>query len=663
MPALAIWTKDPQEFLNNNRDITAPGPPDNDPANPAVPNYVTDADPPNIPDTSDLGIGVLRYGIPAVAAAVGLGPLALGAIGTGMELSAQQAEQGLHIPTVEDQLSAAFSGLAEYAGGKWLQPTFDVLGNKVMNVGARVLNKVLVPYDFYKSTGSSSTQALYKMLKGLGSSPTPGQVMDNDFTQFIEGIARGALFGKGPVKKLDKENAKLLTGQAKDYIEAHARLGWESTPFDDNGALKQLSKERFGQLANAVLDGKFNMMEKIMGRNYEAVRELVKDSPQKINTQGVMDTFKEFEDNPAMQKIYNSIKPWLATKGDDLSVLNETNPIKAMEALKYLNKFLGGRVPDDEKWAAGQLKASLAPELRKSLETIPQALEAYDYAQGTAKKFFTNLDNEVVGKLKETFDTYPSTVIQTINGSTAKKFDVLKSIKTAYQTTSEGEATGSLKAYQRNVIEPLRYSAFEGAFDAQGRLLGNKLESNLGKMGPDYGKEVFGGEEGLNSMFALARAAKNQLATTENVGNRTMYIKMAQGSAIAGAGMGAYGWSQDNTAAKVTTVGLFLTPVLLSRYVVGNPALTQAVIDGMTSSVGSKTFNRAAAQMVALSMKDSLMSSGQAEIYNNPPGAGVVSRETKVEGVDQSLQFIPMDTQTNATIQQPPTLSAAPPTP
>ncbi|MFA5234429.1 MAG: hypothetical protein WC390_08535 [Sulfurimonas sp.] len=661
-----IWTKNPQEFLNAGRDITQPSTSPEDPDNPSPPDYVTDTTPPDIIGTEDIGTGALRYGIPAVAAAVGAGPLALGLIGAGTELSAQQAEEGLHVPTVGNSLSAAFTGLAEYAGGKWLQPAFDILGNKIMNVGARVLNKIFVPKDFYKEPESAAARSLYSMLKGMGSSPTPGQVVDNDFTQFTEGMARGAMLGKKPVKELDKENARLFTDSAKDYIESHARLGWESTLFDENGALKDLSKVRFGQLANAVLTGKFNMMDKIMGRNYDVVREFAKEMPERVNTSPMTQVYKEFADNPAMQKVYNSVKAWIGTKepgveeivspvldasgktivkqaGKAAKVTEDTDIIKAIEARKFLNKFLSNRALDEDRWAAGELKKALDPELRKTLGTNPQALEAFDYAQSTAKKFFTNLDNEVMGKLKNTWDTYPSTVLQTINGSTPKKYDVFMAMKKAYQTTSEGEATGSLAAFNRNVVEPIRYDIFKETIDAQGKLLGDKLESNLTHVGPDFGKEVFGGEEGWKSMLELARAAKAQAATTENVGNRTMYIKMAQGSAIAGLGMGAYGWSQDNTAAKISTIGIFLTPIMLSRYVVGNPELTRTVIDGMTSVVGSKKFNRAAAQITALGMKDATMTAGQALMYNVLPGTTYVAKEDQQEGVEQNLQFIPTD--------------------
>ncbi len=666
MSATTIWTKSPQEFLNANRDITQSSNVPEDPNNPAPPDYVTDATPPDIIGTEDIGMGALRYGIPAIAAAMGAGPLALGLIGASTELSVQQAEEGLHVPTVGDSLSAAFTGLTEFAGGKWLAPAIDILGNKIMNVGARVLNKVLVPKDFYKEPESAAARSLYKMLKGLGSSPTPGQVVDNDFTQFAEGMARGAMLGKKPIRELDQENIRLITNEAKDYIESHARLGWEPNPFDDNAELKALSRERFGTLANAILTGKFNMMEKIMSRNYDAVRELVKDSPVRVNTQPLDDIYAEFADNPAMQKVYNSIKSWTKTReagtpeivspllnasgdtvvkqtGKAASVTNDTDLTKAMEARKFLNKFLSNRALDEDRWAAGELKKALDPELRKALGTNPEALGAFDYAQGIAKKFFTNLDNEVVGKLKNTWDTYPATVLQTINGSTAKKYDVLMAVKKAYQTTSEGEAKGSLAAYNRSIIEPIRYSLFEGTIDQQGRLLGDKLEKNIIKLGDDFGKEVLGGEKGLNSLLELARTAKTQLATTENVGNRTMYIKMAQGSAIAGLGMGAYGWSQDNTAAKISTVGIFLTPVMLSRYVIGNPELTKAVIDGITSSVGSKAFNRAAAQMMALSMKDATMTAGEAALYGSPPEAAYSNKENKPEGIEQALQFIPTD--------------------
>jgi hypothetical protein len=160
---------------------------------------------------------------------------------------------------------------------------------------------------------------------------------------------------------------------------------------------------------------------------------------------------------------------------------------------------------------------------------------------------------------------------------------------------------------------------------------------------------MFGGSAGLQKMYDLGEAAQS-IVEGAAIGGRTMYVKLAQGGVLASTAF--RDWGDVSKSAKLSALGLFVAPVILAREVIGNPKFTQAVIDGMTSSVGSEKFNKAAAQMIALSGKDYALSEGLKRIYDTDAAHATVNPSDIPQGVEQQLQFIPSDTMEREMIRQ-----------
>lgn len=605
--------------------------------------------PGNPEEAPDLGAMALRYGAPIAASMIpGVGPAVLAGTAAASEFGAQQVEKGLHTPSLGEVGEAGLAAGASFVGDKVLAPVVNFLGNKVMNAGARVLNRILVPKDFYTAKEYIPARNLYDTLKQLGSAPTPGTVVDTDFANFIEGATRGALWGKKAVMDLDKKNMQLITQSTMDYIDSHARLAFDPNPFDQNGLLKELAKSRFGQIAEGVLTGKLNMARIVNAKNYEAFRQSIAGQGLEVEAGEVFKLLKQHEGNPFMQDVSGAIGQWLKPIQQEVMgldgkpVMVDTTRItaeNAYEALRELNSFFTGK--KGEKWAANQIKQTLDPEFKSTLSTAPDALESYTHAQKTFSRMSENLDNKLINGLRKKFDESPSAALQVIDGSTGKKFDTLLAIKKAYQTTSEGTATGSLAAYNRNIIEPLRYHTLQQSMNPEtGELVGKELVNRLDKMGREYGEEVFGGPEGLQALYNLGYASQ-RILEGQAMGGRSMYVKLAQGGVLASSAF--RDWGDVSKGAKISAIGLFIGPAVLARHVVGNPKLTQAVIDGMTESVGSPRFNRAAAQFIMLGGKDVALSEGLRRVYTTDEAHATVNPGELPQGVDQSIQFIPAD--------------------
>lgn len=597
----------------------------------------------NAPPQPDMGAYAARVGLPVgmALAAPGMGPVALAATAAGGSLLSNQLEEGAHVPTLGEAGEASVAAVTSYAGSRILPPVLSAMGKVVTKPLAWIANKIFLPKDFYSDVTNIPNRNLYEVLKQLGSSPTPGQVLDNDVIQFIEGISRGGNFGKGSVLKLDKNNMQLITDKALDYIDAHARLGWQANPFDSNGMLTQMSKSRFGQLAEAVLNGKLNMARIINARNYENFRSSIQGKGIQVDMNKIEDVFLKNADNKFMQDVYKSVEQWVKPGQGTTTVDAE----KAYEAYKQLNTYFRGNTPKGEKWAAGQLKEALEEPFKKSLP--PDSLKALESANETFGKFATNLDNKLINRLKDKFDEFPSTAIQTIEGA-EKKYDTLLAIKKAYQTNSTGEATGSLMAYNRNIIEPMRYNVIQKSFvtDANiakpipgtGQLDGKKLLTNLDVLGKEAGEEIFGGAAGLKEVYNLGSAVK-RLAESQASNQRSMYIKIAQGSTLAG--LGVYGASQDDPRAYYAAAGVFITPMVMAKYITGNPAATRALIEGITGAINTKPHNLALAQLMVLSGKEKVdeLSEGLKSIYY---GNELAKIAPKSDGsIEQNLHFIP----------------------
>jgi hypothetical protein len=321
----------------------------------------------------------------------------------------------------------------------------------------------------------------------------------------------------------------------------------------------------------------------------------------------------------------------------------------AYEILRELNTF--HKSSRGERWAANEAKKALDPEFKSSLSLsgIPEALESYEKAQSVLSNLSTNLDTKLINSLVKKWRETPEAILQAIEGS-SNRWSTAQKIKTAFITDAEGLTRGSLADYNRYVVEPYRYHIIQKSLDPQtGTLDGPALIKNLDRIGREMGEEMFGGSAGLQKMYDLGEAAQS-IVEGAAIGGRTMYVKLAQGGVLASTAF--RDWGDVSKSAKLSALGLFVAPVVLAREVIGNPKFTQAVIDGMTSSVGSEKFNKAAAQMIALSGKDYVLSEGLKRIYDTDSAHATVNPSDLPQGVEQQLQFIPSDTMEREMIRQ-----------
>src|SRR5574343_164197 len=585
------------------------------------------------PDITPL---VTRVGVPMVAAMSGAGAGAQALWAAGSELAAQQMEQGAHVPTLGDVGQGAIAAGASVLGNKVVAPVVTALGKAVAWPMQWVANKVFVPKDFMDTASPAATT--YKVLRQLGSSPTPGQVLDNDLVDWLEGITRGAAFGKREMTHLDEQNMRLVTGAVRDYVDTHANMAWQPQTYRDDGTVAALAKTRFGQMAEAILTGKMKMAELVNGQNYNKFRQAINGKGLEVDATPAADFYDKNSANPFVQQVYGSIKQWM---GDGIDPIPAEH---AYEAVRMLNSYLGSGTAKGEKWAAGQLKSLLEPALKSGIANEPGAVASLETANTVFSKMATNVDNQMMGHLRDVFNKTPTAALQTIMAG-EKRLEVLNAVERAYSTGASGDAGTSLggaRAFQQNIIEPLRYHVLQQAADPQtGNLMGKQLLANLNRLGDDFGEKVFGGAQGLQAMKDLATTAQ-RLQESQQIGNRAMYIKLVQGGLMSSLAFGFTAGDEDTGATRAKKVAaVLLAPAVLARYVMGNPATTRVLIDGMQKGFVPGAMSKGMGQLISLSLKELSMPEGLRQVYTDPKAHQLADRPNG--NAEAQLQFIPED--------------------